>query len=131
MKEMEEYLDLRALQARQVLLLLLLLLLLPPPPPPLFTPVLIKPAIQARQALLQNKSAPHHLLRAPAPQPEALAGKLAGGGSKDAADIGASLMGVKLIHGEGNVFKSAGVIIKPNLNSYMEFSKVITCHFVC
>ncbi len=36
MKEMEEYLDLRALQARQVLLLLLL----PPPPQPLFPLVL-------------------------------------------------------------------------------------------
>jgi hypothetical protein len=34
------------------------------------------------------------------------------------------LLGVKLIHGEGNVFKSTGVVIKPNLNSYMELSKV-------
>jgi hypothetical protein len=71
-----------------------------------------------RQGLLQNKNAPN-LLRPSA----AHTNQLVGASSKSSGDVAAALMGVKLIHGEGNVFKGSGVIIKPNLNSYMELSK--------
>jgi hypothetical protein len=55
--------------------------------------------------------------------PQRLPATQLGAAARGSADNAAALMGAKLIHGEGNVFKSTGVIIKPNLNSYMELSK--------
>jgi hypothetical protein len=72
--------------------------------------------VQARQAFLQNKPVPQHHKRSAVQQ---LNVAIAGAG-----DFGANLQGVSLIHGEGNVFKGAGVTLKPDLNSYMELVQV-------
>ena len=71
---------------------------------------------QARQAFLQNKPVPQHHKRSAVQQ---LNVAVAGAG-----EFGGNLQGVSLIHGEGNVFKSAGVTLKPDLNSYMELVQV-------
>ena len=71
---------------------------------------------QARQAFLQNKPVPQHQKRSAVQQLSVPVGGV--------RDFGANLQGVSLIHGEGNVFKGAGVILKPDLNSYMELVQV-------
>ena len=71
---------------------------------------------QARQAFLQNKPVPQHHKRSAVQQLNVAV--------PGAGEFGGNLQGVSLIHGEGNVFKSAGVTLKPDLNSYMELVQV-------